>query len=103
MDLREHKRIKSMEKVNRRRNHLNNYQIKKGCIDCGYNKHPAALTWDHIDPSTKTYPVNQMLLSNLKKLFKEIRKCVVRCENCHRIRTIEEGHLTGRPRKNESE
>ena len=61
------------------------------CIDCGYNGHLAALDFDHVDPSTKVSNIGEML-NNPKTMFHEIvaemDKCVLRCANCHRIKTF---------------
>lgn len=32
---------------------LDALKLEAGCVDCGYNKHPAALHFDHRDPETK--------------------------------------------------
>lgn len=66
---------------------VSDYKIKKGCIDCGYNKHPQALDFDHV--RDKKYEVSALARSNARPetLWAEIAKCVVRCANCHRIMT----------------
>ena len=33
---------------------INKYKLSKGCIDCGYNKHPKALCFDHKVREDKT-------------------------------------------------
>ena len=60
------------------------------CTKCGFN-HTAALDFHHEDPSQKEYNVNR-LVSNKQfvKAYKEIKKCVVLCANCHRIHHYEE-------------
>lgn len=74
----------------RRRYWLNKYKEKTGCCDCGYNSNAVALDFDHVDPSTKQFNISHRLAnSTLKMLFKEMRKCVIRCANCHRIKTME--------------
>lgn len=63
-----------------------------GCKDCGYNKHDVALDFDHIDPSLKSFSIGRELTRNsIKNIMNEIRKCVVRCSNCHRIKSYLEG------------
>ena len=57
------------------------------CVDCGYSGHPAALDFDHIDPKTKTYAVGRLIGGKWDILLKEASKCVIRCANCHRIKT----------------
>lgn len=68
---------------------LNEIKLKSGCVDCGYNKHPVALDFDHIS-GQKIKPISRFL--NLQSALKEAEKCVVRCSNCHRIMTYNRGH-----------
>lgn len=63
------------------------YKLEKGCTDCGYNRFAPALHFDHIDPSTKTTNVSHMTASTPALVWAEIEKCVVRCVNCHALRT----------------
>ena len=67
---------------------LNQYKLEKGCNDCGYRVHPAALEFDHINGSKD---FNVAFAKSISHAKKEIKKCVVRCANCHRIRHYEEG------------
>ena len=62
----------------------------KGCAICGYKKHPAALHFNHIDPTKKVGNVSK--LKSWAKVKEEIRKCEVLCANCHAIKTVEEKH-----------
>ena len=65
-------------------------KVERGCIDCGYNKSPYALDFDHRDPTTKRYAIakryGQVSDATLQA---EIDKCDVRCANCHRERSRE--------------
>lgn len=65
------------------------YKMKAGCIDCGYNKHPEALDFDHLPQYEKKYGISGLARSNAapETLWAEIAKCEVRCTNCHRIMT----------------
>ena len=65
---------------------LDAYKMKCGCADCGYSKHPVALDFDHIG-SEKT--MNVCNAKSIAQAKREIEKCVVRCSNCHRIKTLE--------------
>lgn len=58
-----------------------------GCIDCGYNAHPAALDIDHMEGKT----ANISSLKSISSVEAEIarHKCVVRCATCHRIKSWE--------------
>lgn len=66
------------------------YKLSHGCCNCGYCEHPAALEFDHTKPELKTGNIASM--RSIKKMLDEIVRCavVVRCSNCHRIRTFEE-------------
>lgn len=58
------------------------------CVDCGYSAHLAALDFDHVDPKTKTKGIGQMLpADSIEYILVEASKCVIRCANCHRIKT----------------
>lgn len=59
------------------------------CQICGYNKNLAALSFHHIDPTTKeskNFEIARMLRHHrtLEALRTEIAKCLLLCENCHR-------------------
>ena len=68
-------------------------KLARGCDICGYDKHPSALTFDHLDPETKHKTRNGKLvhISDMVKgnrysidtILKEIDKCRVICFNCH--------------------
>ena len=67
----------------KRRAYLGAIKMERGCCDCGYKGHPAALHFDHIKGE------KEMDLSHAysKRLIEqELTKCVVRCANCHAIR-----------------
>jgi hypothetical protein len=54
------------------------------CVICGYDRHPCALAFHHLDPSTKRMPVSANGISYaLKTLRAEAKKCVLLCSNCH--------------------
>ena len=63
-------------------------KVRLGCVDCGYNKHPAALDFDHVS-GTKLFDISKTMGRRLDVMKAEIAKCVVRCSNCHRIKTFE--------------
>jgi hypothetical protein len=37
------------------------YQLEKGCIDCGFNKHPAALEFDHLPGTEKLFNIGEKM------------------------------------------
>ena len=60
----------------------------KGCVDCGYNKSPYALQFDHIYDNKKAN-VSNLIRSDYSwvTIKAEIDKCEIVCANCHAIRT----------------
>ncbi|WP_395000850.1 hypothetical protein [Acinetobacter sp.] len=65
---------------------LTRYKRLKGCIDCG-NKEPIVLEFDHVR-GTKIKEVSILRRNcNWKKIKEEIKKCDLRCANCHRLIT----------------
>tara|TARA_R110000772_G_scaffold23688_1_gene63190 strand:+ start:123 stop:527 length:405 start_codon:yes stop_codon:yes gene_type:complete len=70
-----------------RNDFINRYKSIFGkCVDCG-NEDPRVLDFDHL--KEKTMNVSEMKRHSLGKIKEEIRKCEVRCSNCHRIKTHE--------------
>ena len=67
---------------------LQEYKLKHGCADCGYNAHYAALQFDHLPGTDKKFTIAQKAKAyTLSRLKAEIAKCEVVCANCHAIRT----------------
>ncbi len=74
----------------KRRDALNEIKVKAGCRSCGYNAHPAALEFNHLDPKTKLGNIAEKLASwSWEKIQKEIDKCEVLCSNCHHIHSYD--------------
>lgn len=69
---------------------LNAYKLERGCIDCGYKEHPAALEFDHRDRTVKCQKVSDMWSYSKERQLAEMEKCDIRCANCHQIKTFEE-------------
>ena len=87
----------AQERYDARRSFINNYKLELGCQSCGYNEHPVALEFDHLDPSTKKYSIGSQLMSmSWKAIHEEISKCRVLCANCHQIHTHESNHYANR-------
>jgi hypothetical protein len=70
---------------------VNAYKLEKGCAKCGYNAHPAALDFNHLDPASKSFHISGGTYSR-EKLITEMEKCEVLCSNCHRVHTYENEH-----------
>lgn len=60
----------------------------KECVDCKL-KDPIVLEFDHSKQDSKFKTINKMLSGHYGWLSieKEIRKCEIRCANCHRRKT----------------
>lgn len=61
--------------------------LKCGCIECGESRIPA-LQFDHF--RDKKENVSCMLYHSVDALLEEIKKCEIRCANCHAVKTAEE-------------
>jgi hypothetical protein len=64
------------------------YLLEHPCVDCGETD-PVVLEFDHVEPESKRSEIYCMVQGayGLGTLLTEIRKCEVRCANCHRRRT----------------
>lgn len=67
---------------------LEEYKCSRGCADCGYNAHAEALQFDH--EGEKSAAISQLRWS-VPRMLEEIERgrCVVRCANCHAVKTRE--------------
>lgn len=65
--------------------YVNEYKVKIGCKECGYNKKPNLLHFHHIDPKTKIDNIGDMIKDdkNFQNIVKEIDKCELLCSDCH--------------------
>ena len=79
-------KVRQWQKKNAFQRKLNAIQKLGGkCSRCSYRKNLAALTFHHLDPSKKDFELDSRKFSNtsLKKLEKEIEKCILLCIRCH--------------------
>lgn len=83
----EAKRRKDRERNRRQREVLTNIKLERGCTDCGYNEHAAALHFDHL--SDKRWNIGMNISRKMEDLLEEVAKCEVVCANCHAVRTSE--------------
>ena len=94
--------MNNKETIKHRQTCVNKYKVSNGCSVCGYNKHPAALCFDHLESETKSEHVKNgyskrssaggmfKLYSKkhpIEDLISEIKKCRVVCHNCHMEKT----------------
>jgi len=70
------------------RDWLATYKLERGCIDCGYKTHSAALQLDHEGPKAVAISTARSSIARLRAEI-ESGQCKVRCANCHAIKTWE--------------
>lgn len=60
-------------------------KVSKGCKKCGYDDHPAALSFHHKKPENKENTISNMVWDQypIETINSEIDKCDVYCRNCH--------------------
>lgn len=61
--------------------------LRSACADCGL-RDPIVLEFDHVI-GVKRKSISAMIMApaSIASLKNEIAKCVIRCANCHRIKT----------------
>lgn len=68
----------------RRKYWINKYKEAKGCSMCDFRGPGYCYDWHHVGVG-KDFEINSgQLLFSLKRLFNEMRKCILVCSNCHR-------------------
>jgi hypothetical protein len=85
-----YRRLVAKANVERRKRNveeINKIKLSRGCVDCGYNLHPAALDFDHRPGERKRFGVSYAKQRTMNIIRKEMEKCDVVCANCHRVRT----------------
>lgn len=76
------------------------YWRQNPCVVCGESD-PRCLTFDHIDPATKSDTVSNLVGTGaaMTTVMAEIAKCQVLCSNCHAKRTSDQqGYYTSDPK-----
>jgi hypothetical protein len=70
------------------RKNLFNFLLSQKCTDCGESD-PIVLDFDHKIPNKKFKTISRMLSGHYSwnSILDEIKKCDVRCANCHRRRS----------------
>lgn len=54
------------------------------CVACGTTEN---LELDHIDPSTKSFPISKLWSISKAKFLEELAKCQLLCNSCHIIKS----------------
>jgi hypothetical protein len=67
---------------------IRNYLKMHPCVDCG-EKDPIVLEFDHVR-GEKRSTVSKLKQSSKTAVEEEIKKCAVRCANCHRRKTAKQ-------------
>lgn len=83
------KRLKEVRQEMRRK--VYEYLKRNPCVDCGESD-VVVLDFDHISPEDKLGSVMSIVGNSTRwePVFDEIRKCEVRCSNCHRRKTAKQ-------------
>lgn len=73
--------------IERNREYVRNIKLASGCVKCGYNEHHVCLDFHHLDSEDKDDNVARLVnsASSIKRIDKEIAKCIILCANCHRL------------------
>jgi hypothetical protein len=53
------------------------------CVLCGFDTHPGALQFHHVDPGQKSFTIRNGDTRSLERMRQEASKCVLLCANCH--------------------
>lgn len=81
-------RRRAVERRVRNRDLAAAIKLERGCADCGFRDHPAALEFDHLPGYPKVASVALLCTrADSTTILAEIAKCEVVCANCHRVRT----------------
>ena len=84
------------EAVIRRRRKVKRLLVEEaggGCARCGFDDHPSALHFHHLDPAGKEFGVSSKGVTiALDRSRAEARKCILLCANCHAL--VEAGVAT---------
>lgn len=75
------------EGVSRRRRRVKQKLVEEAggkCVICGYDRHPGALQFHHLDPMQKQFPVSRKgVTCSIATSRAEADKCVLLCATCH--------------------
>jgi len=89
---------KNWRKNNKQQNYNNHNKLKKSkktrvvelmgnkCKDCKKSYPLECYDFHHVNPKDKDNTVSWLLHCSWARIIKEVKKCVLLCANCHRIR-----------------
>ncbi len=63
------------------------------CIDCGFKGDHAVFDFHHLDSNTKEFTLGNIANRRWELIERELKKCILLCANCHRIRHSKRGDL----------
>ena len=76
-----------VESVARHRRKLKDQLVREAggrCAVCGYDRHPRALEFHHLDPQAKAFALSRRGVTlSLEAMRAEASKCMLLCANCH--------------------
>lgn len=89
-EMREYMRVYMKKRYDEAKVWLDQYKVDQGCIDCGWNEHPAGLQIDHLNPRNgdDNKVIGRMTNGGIKRLQRELADCEVVCSRCHSLRTF---------------
>lgn len=76
------------------------FKSSLSCSICGYNKHPKAIDFHHLDKNEKASSISKLWRCPNKR-EKELEKCIPVCSNCHRIIHYEQENFNVSNKKDE--
>src|SRR5881398_60162 len=85
--------------IEKRRAWFNSLKEDQPCDDCGEKFPTYCMDYHHIVRSTKKFPLAYGSYRNSRsKILEEIKKCVLLCAICHRIRehNLRDGEMESR-------
>lgn len=84
----ESRNYNAWQRRERNRQYVYDYLKKNPCVDCGETRIPT-LQFDHVEPYVKSFEITKGVHNRrgLKSLQEEMDKCVIRCANCHAMKT----------------
>lgn len=74
--------VKNEELRKKKVERFKEYKKQQRCSKCGDDRY-YVLDFHHINPNEKDGAISDMVSKSQKKLYKELKKCIPLCRNCH--------------------